>query len=240
MGWISSRDFGEARVFIDRIQSTSRFEAPIEDDTPETDGELVAAARNGDLKAWQVLYTRWLPWVWRYAYSLVHDVHVAEDVTSEAMMVWVQRFNETSQDVGQLAAWLRQVVHHKAVDYHRHGERYRRALEGFVRRERDVNHVLDSHGSSTSPELLELGDALARLNESQRLLLEWKYGDGLSVRKIAERLGVSEKAIEAKLYRARDEVRQWISSRETFRQDSAITKADPSGQASQPRSGTTL
>jgi RNA polymerase sigma factor (sigma-70 family) len=45
--------------------------------------------------------------------------------------------------------------------------------------------------------------ALDSLADEERLALEWKYMESLSVRDIAERLGRTEKAIEAILYRAR-------------------------------------
>ncbi len=41
--------------------------------------------------------------------------------------------------------------------------------------------------------------------------LEWKYIDGLSVREIAERLTLSEKAAESVLTRARESFREAIA-----------------------------
>jgi RNA polymerase sigma-70 factor (ECF subfamily) len=41
------------------------------------------------------------------------------------------------------------------------------------------------------------------LPEEERLALEWKYVDDLSVGDIADRLGRTEKAVESVLYRAR-------------------------------------
>ena len=42
-----------------------------------------------------------------------------------------------------------------------------------------------------------------QLADEDRLLLEWKYLDELSVKEIAARLERTEKAVEARLYRAR-------------------------------------
>ncbi len=46
------------------------------------------------------------------------------------------------------------------------------------------------------------------LSDQQRMALEWKYVERLSVREIAERLDTSEKAAESILFRARKEFRQ--------------------------------
>lgn len=174
-----------------------------------TDGELIAAARHGDTEAWRELYARWLPWVWRYAYAQVQDIHIAEDVTSEAMTAWVRNVDGTGSDAPQVAAWLRSVVRNKAADHHRKGYRQRRALEG-------VSAVRAQTAPDDDPSLplrkaearVAVNEALDLLSETHRTALEWKYAEGLSVRAIAERTGSTEKAVEANLYRARREFRR--------------------------------
>lgn len=174
-----------------------------------TDTQLIAAAKLGDAEAWRELYGRWLPWVWRYAYSLVRDQHVAEDVTSEAMTAWVKNFDATGVDAPQAAAWLRSVVRNKAADHHRRSGRARRAGEGLAAITPDCPpDQAPSHPLELRETRLQVQAALTDLSEPHRLVLEWKYGEGLSVRCIAERLGVSEKSIESHLYRARREFRR--------------------------------
>ena len=49
---------------------------------------------------------------------------------------------------------------------------------------------------------------MVALEDEHRLVLEWKYVEGLSVRAMAQRLGRTEKAVEALMFRARAEFRQ--------------------------------
>jgi RNA polymerase sigma factor (sigma-70 family) len=49
---------------------------------------------------------------------------------------------------------------------------------------------------------------LDHLQDDQRMLLEWKYADDLTVREIADRTGRSRKSIESLLHRARVAFRQ--------------------------------
>ncbi len=44
--------------------------------------------------------------------------------------------------------------------------------------------------------------ALARLPERERCLIEWYYGEGLSERAIAKRVGCSHQAVHKRLHRA--------------------------------------
>jgi RNA polymerase sigma factor (sigma-70 family) len=46
--------------------------------------------------------------------------------------------------------------------------------------------------------------------DEERQVLEWKYLEELAVAEIAERLGRTEKAVEALLYRARRSFRELI------------------------------
>ena len=64
--------------------------------------------------------------------------------------------------------------------------------------------------------------ALDSLSERQRIVLEWKYLESLPVREMAERLGETEKAVEAVLYRARREFRRLFDSQRLL--DTAIVR----------------
>lgn len=188
-----------------------------------TDAELLRAARDHDAEAWKVLYTRYLPLAWRYAYAQVQDIHVTEDVVSETMLALLKNIhqidiNPIEGDAAHIAGWLRSVVHNKVADHHRQAFRLKDRLETIGRA-----HSAEC-GASSPTVALETAETRARviqilekLSAKQRLLLEWKYAEGLRVREIAERLNETEKGIEAALYRARREFRRCheLSEKET-------------------------
>ena len=168
-----------------------------------TDAELVRGARSGDAEAWRTLYERYLPAVWRQAYALVSDVHAAEDVTSETMLALLRNIGQFDADTTCVAAWLIAVVRRQAADHHRKGFRKREVLHSSVAatlEPAEVNPLVAVEAEEARDHVLNVLDALP---DRQRLVLEWKYLDGLSVREIAERLAETERSIEAVLYRAR-------------------------------------
>ena len=57
-----------------------------------------------------------------------------------------------------------------------------------------------------------LDSALAQLDEPERALLAAKYFSGLDVRTVAAQLGVSEKAAESRLTRARAALREKLAA----------------------------
>jgi RNA polymerase sigma-70 factor (ECF subfamily) len=179
-----------------------------------TDGDLLRGAQYGDAEAWRALYQRALPAVWRQAYALVGDVHVAEDITSETMLALLKNIDRLDADAPKIAGWLRVVVRCKAADYQRNTIRNRNKLNvaaGSANGQAVGEPSLPLEAEETRAHVLRILDELP---DRQRAVLEWKYLDALRVREIAARLGDSEKAVETVLYRARREFRRLFERRQ--------------------------
>jgi RNA polymerase sigma factor (sigma-70 family) len=180
-----------------------------------TDVELLYGARGGDAEAWRTLYARYLPFVWRQAHAILGDSHAAEDVTSEVMLALLRNIQNLESEVPKLGGWLRTVVRCKAADHQRGLIRSRAKLAVAATR-LEANGSPMQLGPSAPLEVVETKNrvhlALDALPERQRIVLEWKYLDSLSVREMADRLGETEKAVESALYRARREFRRLFDS----------------------------
>jgi RNA polymerase sigma-70 factor (ECF subfamily) len=202
---ISTRDFGAANDYIvgGAGDDFSRARCRL------TDADLLHRARRGDAEAWRTLYQRYLPGVWRQAYALVSDAHAAEDVTSETMLALLRSIGRLESDAPRIAGWLRVVVQRKAADYQRKKFRTRDKSTAVMGSE---IQSMEEASPSAPLETAETQDrvlvVLAELSDRYRSMLEWKYLDALAVREIAERVGETEKAVEATLYRARREFRR--------------------------------
>jgi RNA polymerase sigma-70 factor (ECF subfamily) len=170
-----------------------------------TDAELLRRVQGGDSEAWSALYERYLPTAWRYVHARVEgDRHLAEDIVSETMLALVHQIRELDPSGGSLAGWLKQVARHKLSDHRRKSGRAERAARAAAQ---DSLPQQAQSGGATSLETEETKVHVIRvmdeLPDEERLVLEWKYLDRLSVREIAHRLGRTEKAAESLLYRAR-------------------------------------
>ena len=179
-----------------------------------TDGELLRGAQQGDAAAWRALYQRALPAVWRQAYALVGDIHVAEDITSETMLALLKNIDRLQTDAPKIAGWLRVVVRCKVADHQRKIFRARDKLPAAA----DAYSNGRAAGNPSAPleteeTRIEVLRVLDEMPDRQRIVLEWKYLDALRVREIAERLGDSEKAVETVLYRARREFRRLFEAK---------------------------
>lgn len=136
------------------------------------------------------LYERYAPVVWRYIVARMRrDTHAGQDVLSETFLAAIRSLkNGTTTE--NVAGWLTGIARHKTADWYRQQEKSATA-----------SAVPATPGSSSASEVV--ADVLDALPDDERIVLEWKYLDRFTVREIAERLGRTEKAVEAMLYRAR-------------------------------------
>lgn len=165
-----------------------------------SDTELIRRIRQGDAAAWRDLVGRHLPSLWRYVRSKCDDRHLAEDIAAETMVALVRELRQSEPCSGNLSAWLTKVAHHKCVDHWRKKKRQQRGLKE-VRAQ-----IASADNSKLSRDLV--AEALESMAADERLVLEWKYFDSLSVQEIAKRMGRTEKAIASLLYRARNSFRK--------------------------------
>lgn len=172
------------------------------------DSEFVQGLRKGDPAAVKHLTDCCLPSVWRGVYVRVDgDRHLAEDIVSEAVLALVRAI-DADTEIENPVAWLRSVTLHKIQDHYRAVAR----VQHLIQRVRPQGEATDDDDASAQHERLERRETVRRtmdrLPERQRIVLEWKYIEKLSVREIARRLDVTEKAVESTLFRARREFRE--------------------------------
>ena len=170
-----------------------------------TDAELLGLVQAGDLSAWERLYERYLPMVWRYVYLHTGgDRHLAEDVVSETILALVRQVSSLAPGDGNLSGWLLAVARNKLGDHRRNAARGALAAKNMI-----ANHgcVTAAGGPEATLQAIETRQqviaVMDHLPEEERLVLEWKYLEDLSVGEIAGRLGRTAKAVESVLYRAR-------------------------------------
>lgn len=173
------------------------------------DSDLVRGLRERSSAAVRYLSECWVPSVWRFVYVRVNgDQHLAEDIVGECVLALIAAASDPEKEISNVGGWLRSVASNKVNDHFRAAARVQHLL--------DQARPGDGETSDTDPagqqELKErqaaVRDILDSLGDAQRMALEWKYIDRLSVREIAVRLDLTEKAAESVLFRARCEFRE--------------------------------
>jgi RNA polymerase sigma-70 factor (ECF subfamily) len=181
------------------------------------DVDLIRAIQGGDSASLTILYQRYVKGVWRYLDThLLRKRQATEDLVSETFIAAIRTIHTFDPKQGTVYGWLLGIARNKLRDH------LRKAHRAADCEPADVNVVADPLSADPGQALMaaEAKAAVIRtldaLEDEERLALEWKYVEKLSVREIAQRLGRSEKAVEAILYRARASFRT-VFAREQMR-----------------------
>jgi RNA polymerase sigma-70 factor (ECF subfamily) len=135
-----------------------------------------------------------------------------EDATREALQgtfMRVVKHIKVFSDEATFWSWLTVLARSSLSDDTRKRRRYFAFLDRFTHHATiERASANDVRGEERLRELLEQN--LKILQPEERELLEWKYFDGRSVREIAGQLQTTEKAIESRLVRLREKLKQAV------------------------------
>ncbi|MGI8827807.1 MAG: sigma-70 family RNA polymerase sigma factor [Chloroflexota bacterium] len=170
------------------------------------DDELLNLHRGGDQAALEVLLGRHQDALVRYCHHLTANRHDAEDIYQEAMARAIARVDTLSSG-DALRGWLFRIAHNLSVDSFRRGQRLQPMPE-------DAEATLPSQTAGpqdqveTREEHRIVKEVLASLKPSHRQVLMLREVEEMSYADIAERLNVSQSAVETLLFRARRRLKE--------------------------------
>jgi RNA polymerase sigma factor (sigma-70 family) len=200
---------------------------------------LVAAVREGDDAAFELIYRRYRDRIGSYVRRLVGDHARAEDITQEVFLAALRRMRKTDGRI-LLKPWLYEIAKNASIDHFRRSRRAEEvSYEGDSRLgpadyDRLVARVPSPDDAvDTKHRLDTLCGAFGSLSEIHHEVLILRELEGRSYREIGERLGLTRPAVESTLFRARrrltEEYDELASGRRCARVQGAITLAASSG-----------
>jgi RNA polymerase sigma-70 factor (ECF subfamily) len=181
-----------------------------------TDGELLAAARQGDGAALETLLLRYQPHLYRFGLRMCGNVEDAGEVAQESLISMARSLRDFRGD-SSVSSWLYTIARRFCI------KKRRRSKFAPVGEE-----SLDAPGSAAAEHLAdsapnpeqtatnrELATALARaidaLDPAQREVLVLRDVEGLPAPEVAAILGLSVDAVKSRLHRARVALREELA-----------------------------
>ena len=177
---------------------------------------LTAAVCRGDEAGMRVLYVRYRDRLTRYCLVVARGDEAAADEAVQAAFLKAVRSLRKLEDEPALWAWLARAARCSLVDAGRSRSRYRAVLEKFASL---------FAGPPETPEDAELlwhqalDSALESLDAGARLLIEARYFQHRPLAEVAMEQGTTDRAIESRLARIREKLRQSILQQLASRPD---------------------
>ena len=175
---------------------------------PREDDRFVEAARTGDRRAFESLYTRHVGRVYATCLRLTANVQTAEELTQEAFVRAWQRLSSFRGD-SAFATWLHRLTVNVVLDQ-------QRAQRAWFRRVVAMDDAIDVVASEqartvSNADQHDLESAIRRLPPAARTVFVLHDIEGWQHDEIAARTGTAIGTSKAHLHRARQLLRKWLS-----------------------------
>jgi RNA polymerase sigma factor (sigma-70 family) len=172
---------------------------------PLEDAQLVELAKQGDVRAYEELVSRYQRLAFRVAWMVTREAAEAEDAVQEAFVKAYLALPHFRLD-SPFRPWIMRIVANEA----RNRARSNRRREGLA-----LRAAAASGDAAPSPEAAALAQedaealagAIGRLREPDRLVIAYRYLFELSEAETAEALGVRPGTVKSRLSRALERLR---------------------------------
>lgn len=164
---------------------------------------LVKKIIRGEKRSLRLFFETYRPKIARYITTRVDDPLDGEEIVQEIFISGLQ-FLPSYSFKSSLFTWLLGIARHEVADYYRKKKIKTVLFSHLPFLEKLADQALGPEEEMIEAELkARVKRVFGRLTEGYRVVLRLKYIEGLSVSEIADRLGLSYKATESRLTRAR-------------------------------------
>jgi RNA polymerase sigma-70 factor (ECF subfamily) len=167
---------------------------------------VVEQARALDQAALSLLYSRYLPVVYRYVLGRIGDEHLAEDVTSETFLAMVDAIERVrANDELAFVGWLLGIARNKVAEHYR-----RQLARPSTQSLGAIWHDQEAKAEAGDPQNVvtarerwaEVATALQRLTEEQRTVVLFRCVLGYETDEVARMMNRQPGAVRALQFRA--------------------------------------
>jgi RNA polymerase sigma-70 factor (ECF subfamily) len=174
------------------------------DATPSAVALLTRRLSAGEDEAFRQFQTIYFGRLYRFLLVVARGDETQAREALQETFVRVARHVRKFEDEEAFWNWVKVIGRNAARDAGRKQRRYAFLLERFTRSSQN-------EGPSTGPEdslASALVESFGELASDERLLIQGKYMDGASVKELAVQSGLTVKAVESRLLRLRQQLRQ--------------------------------
>jgi len=172
---------------------------------------------------WQAVLARHGQWLRTVVYARVGEPQAVDEVMQEVSLAAVRQRSPIA-DPGKIAPWLYRLAVTQSLLYRRKQGRRRKLTERYAQRFMPTGQdtrELDPLGWLLADERRRLvRTALERLPTRDAEILLLKYTEDWSYRELADHLGISQSAVQARLHRARNKLRNELAALEVVETES--------------------
>jgi RNA polymerase sigma-70 factor (ECF subfamily) len=175
-----------------------------------TDKDLIFLISRGDQGAFNTLYNRHWPWLFKFAFLILKDRDAAKDIIQD-VFVWVWEHRKDLQ-MHAPKSYLKTAVKYKIANYIRTGN----IRNSFFDEASQLKYTVCTPGADEFAEVNELNHiiriSIANLPVKCKEIFRLSREENLSNREIASQLGISIKTVENQMTIALHRIRTSVDA----------------------------
>jgi RNA polymerase sigma factor (sigma-70 family) len=173
------------------------------------DGEACKAVLD-----WTDVFARHDHWLRTVVRARLGEPQAVDEVMQEVYLAAVKQ-QAPLLDADKVAPWLYRLAVRQSLIYRRKQGRRRKLVDRYAQRfqpsQSDRQEIDPLEWLLAEERREQVRDAVARLSGADAEILMLKYNENWSYQKLAEQLGISCSAVEARLHRARRRLREALT-----------------------------
>lgn len=166
---------------------------------------------------WQALLAEHDRWLRTIVYARVREAQAVDEVMQEVALAAVRQ-KAPLADAAKAAPWLYRLAVRQSLMYRRKQGRGRKLVDKYAQQVRasglDARQVDPLGWLLADERRMLVRRALTRLPKRDAEILLLKYGEDWSYQELAQRMGISSSAVQARLHRARARLREELAALE--------------------------
>jgi RNA polymerase sigma factor (sigma-70 family) len=168
------------------------------------DEQVIERVLGGDKNLYGILVDRYAGLVYRLALNILHDCDTAEDMTQESFMIAYENL-ECLRNPSTFASWIAVITRNQCHKLQRKQKIAPLSLDylgeiGIEPGDHGNSPMIDKHRATS------LRKIIATLPEKYRIILDLRYVEEFSYKRVSDFLGITMSAVKSRLYHAKKEV----------------------------------
>jgi len=176
------------------------------------DNELVYEVIHGNISSFEILIERYQKTIFNIVFRMVNDKETSRDLTQDIFIKTFEKIGSFNFSY-RFFSWIYRIATNETINYLKSQRKFENLnkVEKFnIQGEKEVD-------KEERNKKLRIG--LKQLRADYRLFLLLKYFFGLSYEEMAEVLKISEKKVKARLFFAREKLKEELLNTDFFNYD---------------------
>ncbi len=170
------------------------------------------AQQVADPQAFDGLYVLYADRVYRFLIARLGDAHAAEEITAQVFLRLIEKLGQyqlaPKDNAAIFTAWLYRLTYNKMIDVLRRQKNHQQVSIRYAEvlpHSQSMSEVVEQR-----VEFEQVMEKMQLLNEQQRMVIQLRFLEGMSIAETAQIMQKSEGAIKALQHRSLESLRRYL------------------------------